>query len=738
MKRPITHLICQAHLDPVWLWTWRDGGSEALTTLQSAVDRLHEFPRMRYTCSSAAFYRWAHDADPRLFREIREFVKQGRWEVVGGWVVQADTLLPSEISLHRQGQLGQAWFRERLGVTAQIGYCVDSFGHSAGLPSILNAAGMRYYVFQRPNPRELPDLPNLFWWEGPDGARVLTWRLALGYGQGPGTSADELESSLRQNWRAGLAPGMSVGTWFVGIGNHGGGPTRQHVERLCALSAVNDPSLPELRFSTLADFFADIERQPGFESLPVIRGELLHHARGCYVANTRLKRLHRQSERELQTAEYMQHIMDGTALTDPGRVPLPPPKELQEAWWTLCFNEFHDILPGSSIPAAYEQVGDDIGMVRHSARRLTDRIVKSLARCADTRGVHEGALFVLNPLPWERKAIVAIDTFVSPHGDSPITHLAAPDGERIPLQWTVAEAAFGPYLKEWKKLVAVVSMPAGRSRLFHLSHGEAPAANAPDSTPELVRDAAIASRLVIIEDRADTWGHDVDRWDQVLGMAEQTRDRCIDDGPIFRRRRRWLKWSRSTIIMDLVEWHTLGVIELVLHINWQDRFQALKLEFPLEMERPTLQVCTPGAAVDRPLDGAEWFWGDWLSVADSRQRLVVIGDGAFAYDATPERLRLTLLRCVPHAQYMHVPHPEDSAQPFLDEGFQQARFWLASPPDALSPGALDRLADGLLTAPEYVLDSAHASARARRRNQGPRAKSKLMKGVQRDAAVQAP
>ncbi len=701
------HLISNAHLDPVWLWPWRDGFAEVLTTLQSAVDRLREFPEMRYTCSSAAFYRWVHETDPRLFCEIRRLVEQGRWEVVGGWVVQADTILPSEISLLRQGQLAQDWFHKHLGVSAKIGYCVDSFGHSAGLPSILSAAGMRYYVFQRPAPHERPDLPNLFWWEAPDGARVLTWRLAAGYGQGPGCTADELETGLRQNWQKVLVPGMPLGTWFVGVGNHGGGPTRIQLERLCELRKSKDPQLPELKFSTLAEFFTDVERQPNFAGLPVIRGELLHHARGCYAANTRLKRLHRQTERELRSAENLQLMRDNAAPVSTAHTELPPP-ELCEAWWTLCFNQFHDILPGSSVPSAYENVRDDLGAVRHAARRMSVAAVHTLARRADTQGAPEGVLFLVNPFPWARTALVQVDAFVSPHGDSPITHLATSSGEKLPLQWTVADAGFGPYLKEWKKLVAAVSLPAAGSRWFHLAHGEAPSVTACETVPTELLAIAESARLVIVDDRADTWGHDVNRWDKVLGSAETTREKLLDDGPIFRRRRRWLSWGKSSVILDIVEWHSLGAVELVLHINWQDRFQTLKLELPMAKGNPKLQVRTPGAGVDRPLDGDEWFWGEWLTVTGNGERLMLVSDGVSAYDATPERLRLTLLRCVPHAQHAPISHPEDSPAPFLDEGFQEARFWLIAPEESATHEALDQLAAGLLAPAEQMLDSAHS------------------------------
>ncbi|OGV64115.1 MAG: hypothetical protein A2498_08245 [Lentisphaerae bacterium RIFOXYC12_FULL_60_16] len=721
ITRPVMHLISQAHLDPVWLWTWRDGFAEVLTTLQSAVDRLHEFPTLRYTCSSAAFYRWVQATDPRLFREIRQFIESGRWEVVGGWVVQADTLHPSELSLRMQGQLAQHWFKEHLGVTARVGYCVDSFGHSAGLPSILAGAGLRYYVFQRPGPHERPDLPNLFWWEAPDGARVLAWRLAFGYGQGPGCTADQMEKDLRERWRSCLVPAMPVGTWFVGIGNHGGGPTRVQVQHLLDLNQTGNPDLPELRFSTLADFFASIEQQPGFADVPVVRGEILHHARGCYATNTRFKRLHRQAERELLVAGNLLSMEDTTAHISQGMKPAPavpleggapatprlPPSSLHDAWWTLCFNQFHDILPGSSVAPAYDDARDDLGAVRQSAHRQTVAAVHSLARRTDTRSAPEGVLFLANPLPWLRTARAQVDTFVSPHGDSSITHLASPDGAIIPLQWTAAESGLGPFLKDWRKLVTTVELPARGIRWFHLAHGTISAVPSPPPVPPTLTTIANSLRLVAVDDHADTWGHDVDRWDKELGFATVTQDKRMDDGPIFRRQRRWFSWGHSSIILDVIEWHALGAVELVLSINWQDRRQALKLELPLRMNRPEFRVRTPGAVVDRPLDGNEWFWGDWLTLTDSDRRLQVVSDGATAYDATPDRLRLTLLRCVPHAYHNPVPHPEDSPAPFIDEGFQQAHFWLTIPDPAATPETLDMLATGLLIPAEQMLDSAH-------------------------------
>ncbi|TAK60196.1 MAG: alpha-mannosidase, partial [Dehalococcoidia bacterium] len=173
MTRRVLHIIGQAHLDPVWLWPWRDGCAEALTTMQSALDRMDEAPPMHFSHSAAITYRWAQDMDPRLFARIRERVREGRWEPVGGWIVEPDCNIPSTESFVRQSLHGKRYFAEQLGADVTVGYNIDSFGHAAGLPQLLARAGYRYYVMMRPQEHEA-DLPMLFWWEADDGSRVLT------------------------------------------------------------------------------------------------------------------------------------------------------------------------------------------------------------------------------------------------------------------------------------------------------------------------------------------------------------------------------------------------------------------------------------------------------------------------------------------------------------------------------------------------------------------------------------
>src|SRR5579884_1451179 len=154
--RRVLHIIAYSHIDAAWLWPWRDGANLALTTFRSALDRMREHPAFCYSHSSAQHYRWVRQSDPTMFSEVQQRIREGRWEVVGGWPVEPDCNIPSTESFARQALYGAPYCRSELGVDVNIGFNPDSFGHAWGLPTILRSAGYRYYVFMRPNEKEMP------------------------------------------------------------------------------------------------------------------------------------------------------------------------------------------------------------------------------------------------------------------------------------------------------------------------------------------------------------------------------------------------------------------------------------------------------------------------------------------------------------------------------------------------------------------------------------------------------
>lgn len=734
-RRPVLHLISQAHLDPVWLWPLHDGVSETLTTLQSAVSRAAETPSFKFTRSSACTYRWAQEMDPVLFRRIQKLVTAGRWEVVGGWVEQPDCNLPSTESFIRQALYAKAFFRRELGPAAdtRIGYNVDSFGHAGGLPQILRATGFDRYVFMRPQPHDDPTLPLLFWWKSPDGARVLAQRIPVQYSQSYAATPADIEATVRSAAAQCFAPGFAHGVMWFGVGNHGGGPTRAHIQKILELQS--DPSLPELRFSTLRDYFAAVEAEPAFKRLPVIDRELNFLLRGCYSSTGIVKKLHRANEKALFTAESLACLAHG-AKADPAT--------LREPWWHHLFNEFHDILAGTCVASTDAETRDRHGVTRTAAQESARRAAFTVARRVDTSAEPGSVLFAANPLPWARTAVVEFDTFKTPHSQTDITHLESADGrEHFPIQWQHADANLGPWGLPWGKFTAALPLPACGYRVFRVATrpaekafvnpfvGQAASeqfvktdAFATSTAAPLSHEPSLPSLklgrrellaaplgLVALRDTSGAWGHHIPAFDQELGRPESLGLETLADGPVLTHTRETFRWGTSEIWLDLRRHaHTPDAVEVRLRINWQEKRQMLKLELPTRLKKTSIRAKMAGEIARRPAEGREEPCHDWVALDGTLggrlATLAVLNDSTYAYDAKAGRLRLTLIRAVPAAEHPPFEYTDDRHVHFLDQGWQERRFLLvATEPSA--PLSLDRLAEEFQVPAVHMLDSAH-------------------------------
>lgn len=728
--RRVLHLISQAHLDPVWLWPLGDGIGEVLTTLQSAVDRAAETPSFRFTRSSVCTYRWAQERDPALFRSIADLVAQKRWEVVGGWVEQPDCNLPSTESFLRQGLYGKSWLRRTFGPRGdtRIGYNVDSFGHAGGLPQILRTSGFDRYVFMRPQSHDDPTLPLLFWWKGADGSRVLTQRIPIQYSQSYAATPEDIEAVLRSANDECFAAGLGHGVMWFGVGNHGGGPTRAHIAKVLELQS--DETLPELRFSTLRDYFAAVEKDPGFASLPEVDRELNFLFRGCYSSTGTVKRFNRQSEKALFSAESL--LLQSGETESSG---------LHEAWWNLLLNQFHDILAGTCIAATDEDTRSRFGSILTTANDASLKAVHRLARSVDTRNEKGTVLFVANPLPWARIAIVTLDTFRTPHGAEEIRHLEAADGKKFPLQWTRPEANLGPWGLPWGKMTAAVPLPPAGYRVFRVVTRPVtepfvnPFAGRPTSeqfvkttteescvklspTPSLAslkvgrRECLCAPiGFVVIRDTSGAWGHGIAAYRDEIGRPKSLGLEVLEDGPIVRITRETFCWEKSEIWLDVVRFTHTSVIELRLRINWQEKRKMLKLEIPTRLKNPIVSAKMPGEIATRAPEGREEPCHDYLALegalGTSRVCIAVINDSTYAYDALDGLLRLTLTRGVPAAEHPPFEYKDDRHVHFLDQGWQERRFWIVAGEGDRRDLLVDRLAEECQQSPLSMLDSGH-------------------------------
>jgi alpha-mannosidase len=397
--RKVLHIIGHSHIDAAWLWPWRDGADTVLNTFRSALNRMKENAQFCYSHSSSMHYRWMERADPKMFAEVRERIREGRWEVVGAWPVEPDCNIPATESFIRHSLYGKRYCQKSLGVDVKIGFNPDSFGHAAGLPSILKHAGYDAYVFMRPRESDregegLPPLPLLFWWEGADGSRILTLRIWKEY-DGKAKAIPEASEHV-------FAPGMNHAAFFLGVGDHGGAVTAEQVRDVMTMQ--RESNLPELRWSTLQQFFAAVRESPSFATLPVVRTELQHHARGCYSAYGEGKYLNRRAERALvesETISLMANISGGHVY---------PGEEYAESWWKLLFCQFHDLLAGTALYSDYQDLRDSLGYACEVAQTSRVEALETMAKRVNLSGVKESAVFLFNPLPWQRTALLEFHT----------------------------------------------------------------------------------------------------------------------------------------------------------------------------------------------------------------------------------------------------------------------------------------------------------------------------------------
>ena len=709
--RKVLHIIGHSHIDAAWLWPWRDGADEVLNTFRSALNRIRETPGFCYSHSSSAHYRWVERADPPMLAEIQQRIREGRWEVVGAWPVEPDCNIPATESFVRHSLYGKDYCQRVLGVDVRIGFNPDSFGHAAGLPTILKQAGYGYYVFMRPQEHEMK-LPLLFQWEGPDGSRVLALRIWRNYDG----DADLIRSAATQAF----SPGLDHAAFFLGVGDHGGAVTREQIQEVLELQ--KDPSLPELRFSTLRDFFGAVESSSAFGSLPVVKSELQHHSRGCYSANGEEKFLNRRAERSLVEAEVLSLVASRTA-----DHPYPAP-QFAESWWKVLFCQFHDMLAGTSLYSDYQDVRDSVGYACETAQTSKIEALETMAKRVDLSEVPEGAVFLFNSLPWKRKALVEYHTERNPSGKNPITHFSSKDGARIPVQWrpSASMSTFVPRLSAW------VELPPCGYKVFELQGGDAPAGDPYPGTFS-INDSGfgISSMkgedgtellagpigLVAIADTSDTWAHGIDHFRQEMGRPMLVSSTLIEDGPVTRVTRQRARWQDSEIVLDIAQFAGLDFVELRFVIDWHEREQMLKLEIPTALKDARIFAKIPGAIIERKNNGDEEPYQDWGAVqgkiGEQNYSVAILNGQTYSYDCLDGLFRTVLIRSAPYARHnpAQVPHNDNNA--WQDQGRQERRFWLICGKGEYTQLALDRRAEELQSPAEYVMDSAHSGTDAR-------------------------
>jgi alpha-mannosidase len=694
------HLIANAHLDPVWLWDWREGLVEGVSTSRAILDIMDRDPQLTFIRGEALIYDYIERHDPRTFARIAARVREGRWEIVGGSWVQSDHNLTATEAQVRQFTRSRAYFRSRFGREPRVAWSADSFGHPAGLPEILAHAGMDGFVYVRPQAHLSAIASPAFWWDSPTGARVLAYRMPTG---GAGTERDSVTRALD-----GLLPQMQASAlhhwgFGYGLGNHGGLPSQRQIADIFAWAARH----PEIRVehSGLGRLLDAIRAEPEARRLPVHRGELNCTLRGCYASVQRFKSAYKRAEGDLAAAERTDCAI-AAALGH-------RPADLGALWDDVAFNSFHDILPGTSIERAYEDQIAWIGGTWHRAIAARHEAISRLASRMDTSvtqvaGDYPNAvpMLVWNPLPHPVAAHVEVSvnpdyrpvwSYTDRVHELPM-EMRGSDGRALPFQTLVNEDTFLPNITVRTRALVRLELPPMGWELLTLGYVEGAERPRPASpvradgehavengrwrveaepggdSIRLLRDgravfAAGGMRVVTVEDPHGSWGGLGEEPESFSRWRERERWRIEDVRVTERGPERATLWvrlagGRSTIALSLSVARERDAVDAKLRLLLDERSARVRLVMPAG-EDAEFEV--PGGSIRRG-PGGEVPGGRWVRVRS--------GDSAFGFASAQlssfacedGALVATIARASRYADSLVISPQEQPWLPAVDRG----------------------------------------------------------------------
>lgn len=689
-------IVGNSHIDMAWLWPWTETVEVVRNTFQSVLDLMREYPEFKFTMSSARTYEWMQEKYPDLFQQIEKRVKEGRWEIIGGMWVEPDLNMPDGESLVRQILVGKRYFQKNFGVDVKIGWNPDSFGYNYQLPQIYKKAGMDYFVTQKLLwAHEFTTFPyKLFWWQAPDGSRLLTY---FPHDYAGGIDAEPLATDL-SIWMPSIygktIPEKPEMMHLYGVGDHGGGPTRvmlDHAEQLMSPEAV----YPKLEFSFARDFFSDMEKKLPNMQVPTWDGELYFaYHRGVFTTQAETKRRIRRSEEIVLNAEKFASL---ASLYERSY----PQDGMERTWKNLLFEHFHDIMPGSGIAVNYLDAKRSMEDLNRAANDVTKKSLREIAAHVNTQG--DGVpVLLFNSLSWPRTEVTEVEiqlpaaaqqiAVVDSAGKPAEAQLLSIDQEthraRLLLLSTTPAFGYNTYF-----IRGVTASPASHSflkatsdtlenefirvkidpqtgcmtSLFDKRSGTEALAPAETDTggPKTSTCGNLLQTFVDKPKQWDAWNIDADFEKQHWDLDKAGEVKLVESGPLRAVIQVKNRFQSSTFVRDITLYAGVPRVDVKMQAEWHEKHILLKVAFPLSAHSDKAAYEIPFGSVERPttrntpaeLAQFEVPAQRWADISDSKHGFSLLNDCKYGYDAKGNVLRLSLLRSPeypdPHADEGH-------------------------------------------------------------------------------------
>ncbi len=633
--------IGHTHIDVAWLWNYAQTREKVQRSFATVLKFMEQYPEYKFMSSQPQLYKYLKEEAPRLYERVKQAVKEGRWEVEGAMWLEADCNLISGESFIRQLLHGKKFIKDEFGKESEILWLPDVFGYSAALPQILKKSGVNKFFTSKISWNDTNKMPyDSFMWQGIDGTEIFTYFLtaqALPENKKPVNYADYV-GRLEPKWALGAWKRYQQKTYndevliTYGHGDGGGGPTREMLEQQRRLEK-GIPGIPKTRQSHAGEFFKRVEDNfnRSCEELGVTPkwvGELyLEFHRGTYTSIAKNKRYNRKSEFALGNLEKLSAL--GLV-----RGENYPQAELNNAWETVLLNQFHDVIPGSSVKEVYE---DSDKMYAEVLGYADSEMKKRLLAMAKGFSTKKGAL-VYNP-----NSFAVSDVFTIEGKKYFAENVPALGFANVELSDSANGVTLTDSSVENKFYRVVFDADFNICSLFDKRVNR-----------ELVKSGRVINQLKMYEDRS----YDYDAWE--LSSYYKQKGTCIDGctsaqaftdnvgaGFVITR-----EFGDSKIVQKIQLYNALERIDFCTYVDWHESHSILKTEFPLavSMNKATYEIqfgnLERSTHSNTSWDKAKFevCGHKWADVSDNGYGVSLLNDCKYGYSCDGEKLTLSLLK----------------------------------------------------------------------------------------------
>lgn len=700
-------LFCNAHLDPVWLWTWDEGAAEAVSTFRTAAQFCDEYDGFVFNHNEAILYEWIEEYEPELFERIKKHVESGKWQIVGGWYLQPDCTMLSGESFIRQIEYGRKYFAEKFGKTTKTAMNVDSFGHTRGLVQILKKTGFENYIFIRPHHLKSGN----YIWKGFDGSEILAHRMIKGYKTLKGQALSSIISTIEQNKEKEnlLLP------W--GIGDHGGGPSRVDLEDFKEYMQNGEYNL---KHSNCEEYFSSVDRK----NLEIFGDSFVHCMVGCYSTMVRIKQLNRRIENKIEMYKRMSY-----------HAGISVDKSLEEyCEKNLMLGQFHDVIPGTSIKNAETDALNFLGAAEDICNKNILKAFFKLSEGQEKCKDGEIPILVYNPMPYNITTEIEIEFQLEDQNwtenEFTIARVYDKNGNFIPTQ---NERENSTIELDWrKKIVFVADLEPASMNRFNCQletkknyNRIAEHKNQDNKTItfenerrvfvinkktglidkyEVDGKALLNKGSAVINsyfDNEDPWGMEVsafpnkERSFKLMSAKQANKFRgypkektgnvsIIENGDVRTKVQAIFKNNNSIAVVTYTVPKNNVYVDIDVTMFSNDVNRLYKLSFDSCLKNSKFMGQTAFGTEELIKEGKEVSFHQWCGLVGEENSLYIINNGTYAGSAEDNMLNMTLLRTPIYSAHPITNRqaaPKDRYTNHIDMGERQFKFRLTNSPN---------------------------------------------------------